>query len=202
MFYGQFQRQAIVTAVFLLASAAARADCFEHHGARFGLDPALLRAIAQVESGGRPHAVNLSHQARTGSMDVGLMQINTAWLPRLARHGISRTDLSDPCTSIEIGAWILSDLMRRHGFTWDAVGAYNAACSELKGAACTRARSAYAWKVFRHLAAQAQTLANTGPAGASTSSTPSAVATVAPTPIGLVSLASGADAAPLQGLSQ
>ncbi len=156
VFIGQVQRQTIVAAAALTAvCTVARADCFEHHGTRFGLDPALLRAIALVESGGRPHAVNNSHQARTGSIDVGLMQINTVWLPKLARHGIQAEDLRDPCTSIEIGAWILSDLVQRLGNTWEAVGAYNAACSELKGAACTRARTTYAWKVFRHLNASA-----------------------------------------------
>jgi len=195
VYYGQLKRQAVVAATLLLASMGVRADCFEHHGARFGLDPALLRAIAHVESRGRPHAVNLSHRARTGSMDVGLMQINTGWLPRLARHGISRSDLNDPCTSIEIGAWILSDLMRRQGVTWDAVGAYNAACSELKGAACSRARSAYAWQVFGHLQAQARR----HPSAA----TPArATAPAAPAATGLVSLASVSDEAHLQGRRQ
>lgn len=183
VFIGRLQCQTIVAAAVLMAvCAVARADCFEHHGARFGLDPALLRAIALVESGGRPHAVNSSHQARTGSIDVGLMQINTAWLPKLARHGIQAEDLRDPCTSIEIGAWILSDLVQRLGNTWEAVGAYNAACSELKGAACTRARTTYAWKVFRHLNALA-------------SAKPSAKPTLAPpaAPSGLHSLAAAVD---------
>ncbi|CAD5366887.1 hypothetical protein RA210_U10550 [Rubrivivax sp. A210] len=135
----------------MAASASAQADCFVHHATRFNLDPALLRAIADVESSFRPEAVNRGHVQRTGTVDVGLMQINTGWLPRLARHGITAADLADPCTSIEIAAWIVSDLVRRHGDTWEAVGAYNAGCSELKGTACTRARSAYAWRVYRRL---------------------------------------------------
>lgn len=148
---GRIQRQIAVAAASLATCVAAHADCFEHHGRRFGLNPALLRAIALVESAGRPQAVNRNHQARTGSVDVGLMQINSAWLPTLARHGIAADDLRDPCTSIEVGAWILSDLVQRHGNSWDAVGAYNASCSELKGAACVRARATYAWKVYRRL---------------------------------------------------
>lgn len=127
------------------------ADCFAHHAARFGLEPELLRAIALVESGGRPHAVNGAHQGRTGTRDLGLMQINSAWLPRLRRHGIQETDLFEPCTSIEVGAWVLSDLVARHGNTWDAVGAYNAACTQLKGAACIKARARYTWLVHQRL---------------------------------------------------
>lgn len=127
------------------------ADCFAHHAARFGLEPELLRAIALVESGGRPQAVNGAHLSRTGTRDLGLMQINSAWLPRLRRHGINEQDLFEPCTSIEVGAWVLSDLVGRYGNTWDAVGAYNAACTQLKGAACIKARARYTWLVHQRL---------------------------------------------------
>ena len=127
------------------------ADCFAHHAARFGLEPELLRAIALVESGGRPQAVNGAHQSRTGTRDLGLMQINSAWLPRLRRHGIQEQDLFEPCTSIEVGAWVLSDLVARYGNTWDAVGAYNAACTQLKGSACIKARARYTWLVHQRL---------------------------------------------------
>ena len=145
----------VVTLLALTAISAARADCFEHHGKRFGLDPALLRAIAHVESSGRPHAVNASHQERTGTRDLGLMQINSAWLPKLREYGITQADLFDGCTSVEVGAWVLHDLVRRFGNTWNAVGAYNAACSQLKGQACIDARARYSWRVYRRLQATA-----------------------------------------------
>lgn len=146
-----------VVTLFALAciSTAAAADCFEHHAGRFGLDAHLLRAIAHVESSGRPHAVNSSHLERTGSRDIGLMQINSAWLPKLKAYGIKEADLFDGCTSVEVGAWVLHDLVRRFGNTWDAVGAYNAACSQLRGKACIEARSRYAWRVYRRLQATA-----------------------------------------------
>lgn len=124
-------------------------QCFEYQAARHGLDASLLRSIAVVESGLRPDVDNNDHLQRTGTRDIGLMQINTGWLPVLRQHGIGLRELRDPCTNIEVGAWILADLVRRHGNSWDAVGAYNAACTQLKGGACRRARSAYAWKVWR-----------------------------------------------------
>jgi soluble lytic murein transglycosylase-like protein len=136
------------------ASANAQSEanldaCFHLQAARFGLDPQLLRSIASVESGMRAHAENRTHLSRTGTRDIGLMQINSGWLPTLARYGIDQADLHEPCTNIEVGAWILRGLVSRLGDSWDAVGAYNAACTELKGVDCQRARARYAWKVWR-----------------------------------------------------
>jgi soluble lytic murein transglycosylase-like protein len=123
--------------------------CFDRHAERFGLEPDLLRSIAVVESGMRPQVDNNSYMARTGTRDIGLMQINTSWLPVLARYGVGLAELRDPCTNIEVGAWILSDLLRSRGNSWEALGAYNAACTQLKGADCHRARRTYAWRVWR-----------------------------------------------------
>jgi hypothetical protein len=132
-----------------LMASPAHAMCFAEAGKKYNINPALLRAIAQVESSMNPSAMNLSHQARTGSYDIGLMQINSRWLPVLKRYEINESALKDACTSIMVGAWILADTMKRHGGNWNGVGAYNAACTQLKGDDCEQARFTYASKVWR-----------------------------------------------------
>ena len=130
-----------VTAIALLASLPAHA-CWEAAAVRYGVSSELLYAIARTESGLNPQAVGRNGN---GSRDIGLMQINSSWLPTLASHGINERDLFEPCINIHVGAWILAGNVSRLGYTWDAVGAYNATRPAL--------RRAYADKVRRHLPA-------------------------------------------------
>lgn len=82
---------------------------------RFGLDPALLRAIMHAESWFNPMAV--SHAGAQG-----LMQL----MPATAQHyGVE--DPFDPSQNVIGGAAYLADLLRRYEGNWQlAVAAYNA----------------------------------------------------------------------------
>ena len=98
--------------------------CFDSASARFGVDKQMLVAIAKTESSLNPNAVGGKNE--NGSTDLGMTQVNTWWLPTLAKHSISERDLMGACTNIYVGAWILAQNIARHGATWKAVGAYNA----------------------------------------------------------------------------
>ena len=111
-------------AIFLMLFAlCGRAACFEQAGTRYGVAPSLLEAISQVESGQNPRARNLNPD---GSEDIGHMQINSRWLGVLSSYGIDRKQLLDPCINTHVGAWILAQNIRRLGYGWEAIGAYNA----------------------------------------------------------------------------
>ena len=138
-----------MAAVMALALANNASACWDEAARTYGVDPWLLYGIAVVESGLDTAALNLDHLGRTGSYDIGLMQINSRNLPALAKLGVAPEHLWDPCTSVEVGARILREKLDHYGETWEAVGAYNASCTRLKGTACRKARMTYAWKVYR-----------------------------------------------------
>ena len=104
----------------------------------------LLRAIAEQESG---FSSTVSNTNKDGSVDYGLMQINSSWLPKLSTWGITKQSLFDPCVNAHIGAWILASNFRRMGVNWTAVGAYNAATDSK--------RMKYAWAVYQRVNRQA-----------------------------------------------
>ncbi|WP_059414553.1 lytic transglycosylase domain-containing protein [Cupriavidus basilensis] len=119
--------QSVLSAAVIVLAPAAHADCLDDAAQYQQLSPVLLRAIAQHESGMRASAVNRN---ANGTEDIGLMQINSVHLPRLARYGITRQSLFDPCVNAYVGAWVLRDCLDRNGATWTAVGCYNAGAPE------------------------------------------------------------------------
>lgn len=128
----------LTTSPKVLACIAEAARIYEH-------DPDLLRAIAETESSLRPHVIG--HLAKNGSFDIGLMQINSSWLPFLKKRGIAVSDLFDPCVNARVGAFVLWDNQKRLGKTWKAVGAYNAA----KNVAQQHIYVSKVWKKFRQI---------------------------------------------------
>nr|WP_285844309.1 lytic transglycosylase domain-containing protein [Ralstonia pickettii] len=124
----------------MLFTRAAWADCLDDAANYWGVPPILARAVAQQESQMRANAIGKN---TNGSRDIGLMQINSSWLPTLRRYGITEADLFDGCKNAYIGNWIIAQNIAHHGYNWTAIGAYNAVSPEK--------RDAYARKIYRQL---------------------------------------------------
>ncbi len=132
----------LTTAFLLFFSHHVCAFCFEEAGEKYGISPQLLWAIAKTESHFNPVAVNYN---RNGSFDYGLMQVNSSWYGALGHERWMRLD--DACYNVQVGAWILSQCVQRYGYTWAAVGCYNAFSDDK--------RAVYANRIFRVLEAAA-----------------------------------------------
>jgi soluble lytic murein transglycosylase-like protein len=97
--------------------------CFDKASARYAIDKRILKAIAKTESGFKERII--SPPNGNDSIDIGMMQINSSWLPKLRQFGITERHLLNACTNIYVGAWILANNFVTHGRTWRAIGAYN-----------------------------------------------------------------------------
>ena len=118
---------------------------------RHGLPPELVRAIVQIESGGRPWACRYEPafyeryiaskevktwrpcsgqtEARLRACSFGLMQIMGATARETGFDGVFLTELCDPAVGLDYGCRYLAKLARlhqeRHGWA-GVVAAYNA----------------------------------------------------------------------------
>jgi len=122
-----------------LLDATEMQACFARAEEVYGVPAWLLWGVAKVESGFNPRALNTKNA--NGTWDIGLMQINSRWLPVLSRYGIRAEDLWDICTNIMVGAWVMAQNIHRMGWRWEAIGAYNARSKDK--------RVKYAWKIYR-----------------------------------------------------
>lgn len=115
--------------------SAASAFCFEEAAQLYGLNPNLLKSIAKVESNLNANAIGRN---KNGSFDIGVMQINSGWIKALQLNPDEL--IKNPCYNVMTGARILKKCTDRHGYTWEAVGCYNAVSPDY--------RVKYSWRIF------------------------------------------------------
>lgn len=100
-------------------------DCVEPIAEYYHVPTNLVRSIIQVEGGREGSRIGPN---RNGTLDLGIMQINTVWLPELEQYNIDEASLVwDGCTNIAVGTWILSKRYYEFGKDWTkAIQSYNA----------------------------------------------------------------------------
>lgn len=118
--------------------SVASALCFEEAARLYGISPNLLKSIAKVESNFNTGAINRN---KDGSFDMGVMQINSSWIKTLELNPDEL--VKNPCYNVMTGARILRKCIDRHGYTWEAVGCYNAVSPNY--------RMKYSWRIFDEL---------------------------------------------------
>jgi hypothetical protein len=98
------------------------------------LPPRVLPSIAVVE-GGR---IGLASPNQDGSYDLGVMQVNTRWLPLIASAVHSNIDtvktrlLADPCFNISAAGSILRNYLDQdRGNLMQAIGDYHSHTASL-----------------------------------------------------------------------
>ncbi len=110
------------------ASPSQVVGCIEAAAQVYRLPPAVILILLRVEGG----SLGRVSPNTNGTSDLGPMQVNTIWIPRVAKHwNASSADtyraLRDNfCANIEAASWILHQAMDdAHGSFWDGVGYYH-----------------------------------------------------------------------------
>lgn len=104
------------------------AACLMLAAQTYSVPPAVLLGIYQVEGGTVGQAVGPNDN---GTYDLGPMQINTVWIPELARHwGVNEATAlkwvrDDPCTNMGVSAWILKNHINETGSLSQAIAHYH-----------------------------------------------------------------------------
>ncbi len=92
-----------------MAASKILAACIMLAAQTHNVPPALLVGIYKAEGG----TVGQQVKNTNGSYDLGPMQINTIWLPELAKQWGVEKDTAhkwvrdDACTNVDVAAWIL-----------------------------------------------------------------------------------------------
>ena len=124
-------------------SSQTNAFCWNEAAARYNINASVLQSIGQHESGLKPTAINRNNN---GTVDVGVMQINSIHFAELQSYGIVPSALWEPCTNVMVGAFLLAKSIKKYGNTWEAVGAYHSRTPTLK--------ERYALQVYRVFSTQ------------------------------------------------
>lgn len=81
--------------------------CAQQASEAFGVPIELIHLILRLEGGW----AGAMQKNKDGSYDLGPMQVNTQWLPRLNKRGIAVTleDVRDNvCVNVSVGTWLLA----------------------------------------------------------------------------------------------
>ena len=108
-------------------SATVLAACLMLASQTYSVPPAVLVGIYKAEGGKVGQQVSNTN----GSYDLGPMQINTIWMPELAKKWGVNEEIAkkwvrdDACTNVGVAAWILKGHLDETGNLSQAIAHYH-----------------------------------------------------------------------------
>ena len=108
-------------------SAKVLAACLMLASQTYDVPPAVMLGIMKAEGG----QIGQQVKNTNGSYDLGPMQINTVWIPELAKSwGVNQKTAinwvrDDACTNMGVSAWILKNHLIETGNIKQAVAHYH-----------------------------------------------------------------------------
>jgi soluble lytic murein transglycosylase-like protein len=96
-------------------------SCINDAAIQYHIPATMVLSVIKTEHGRNGLAV----KNKNGTFDLGVMQINSSWLPKLKNKGITEDQIKwNPCVNVSVGAWILAQGIA-NGEGWKGVGNYH-----------------------------------------------------------------------------
>jgi soluble lytic murein transglycosylase-like protein len=97
-------------------------DCINHAAVVYHVPAIVILSIMKKENGKNGDA-NLN---KNGTIDYGVMQINSLWLPKIAPYGYTKDDLQfNACKNVEVAAWIIAQNIPSGKSLWAGIASYH-----------------------------------------------------------------------------
>src|ERR1700678_2727823 len=97
-------------------------SCINHAAITYHVPVSIILSVMKQEGGKNGQAV----RNKNGTADLGVMQINSVWVPVLARYGYSKDKLQyDPCKNVEAATWLINRSMADGKTAWQGIGNYH-----------------------------------------------------------------------------
>lgn len=97
-------------------------SCIQETADEFDIPEWLIFSILDLEGG----SIGMKLRNTNNSYDIGPMQINTIWMPKLREMGITEHMLRfNGCLNVSVGVSILCNSLMQSNNFWEGVGGYH-----------------------------------------------------------------------------
>lgn len=97
-------------------------DCINHVVRTYHVPAPVILSIMKNEGGRNGKAV----LNKNGTYDLGVMQVNETWLPKIVRYGYTREDLQyNACKNVSVAGWIIAQHLAKSDSIWKGIANYH-----------------------------------------------------------------------------
>lgn len=96
--------------------------CINHAAITYHVPAQIILSVMKKEGGKNGDA----HRNKNGTVDYGVMQINSIFLPKIAKYGYTKNDLQyDACKNVMVGTWLIATHLAEGKTFWTSVANYH-----------------------------------------------------------------------------
>jgi soluble lytic murein transglycosylase-like protein len=97
-------------------------SCINHAAIIYHVPATIILSVMKKE-GGRNGAASVN---KNGTIDYGVMQINSIWLAKIVPYGYTKEDLQfNACKNITVATWIIAQGLAQGKSSWSGVANYH-----------------------------------------------------------------------------